>query len=206
MMSLALAQPAKTPAAPPAAPAAKGAPAATPAKGAPAVPGDKAPAVKPAEPPKPPEAPAELAAMAKNMAGTWKCTGQADMGGQMNDVKATITFKVEPTLNKFWMQANFVGTAGKMPPFKFTSFTTYDASAGKFWRTSINGRGGHGWAVGTMTDKKVSWEGEAKWVAGDVKTRDSEEMISPKEFKVVGEASKDGGKTWSKDHEATCKK
>jgi hypothetical protein len=183
-----------------------------PAKGAPATPADKAPpAAKPAAaekmvPPKPPEAPPEIAAMAKSMAGTWKCTGQAEMGGQMNDVKATITFKVEPTLSKFWMQANFVGTAGKMPPFKFTTFTTYDSATQKFWRTNINARGGHAVSTGTMTDKKVSWEGDAKWMAGDVKIRDTEEMVSPKEFKVFGEYSKDGGKTWTKDHEATCKK
>ena len=190
-----------------------------PAKGAPAVPPEakKAPpADKPAAPPaadqkmpppKPPEAPAELAEFAKGMAGTWKCTGTAELGGQMMDVKATITHKVDPNLNKFWIQTSFSGGAAKMPPFKFAGYTTYDSAAKKLWRVEVNGHGGHGWAWGTIADKKVSWEGEARWPGGvDVKMRESEEMVSPKEVKVVGEYSKDGGKTWSKDHDAVCKK
>lgn len=191
-----------------------------PAKGAPAVPpeakkapppAEKAPAPpaadKPATPPKPPEAPAELADFAKNMSGTWKCTGQAELGGTMMDVKATITHKIDPNLNKFWVQTNFTGTAGKLPPFKFVGYATYDATAKKLWRTAVNARGGHGWAWGTIADKKITWEGESRWPGGvDVKTRDTDEMVSPKEVKVLGEYSKDGGKTWNKDHEATCKK
>ena len=157
--------------------------------------------------PKPAEAPPELAEMAKGMAGTWKCTGQAEMGGQMLDVKATITHRVDPNLNKFWVVSNFIGTAAKMPAFKFTGYMTYDATAKKLWRTAVNARGGHGWAWGTIADKKVTWEGEQRWPSGvDVKARDTEEMVSPKEMKVLGEYSKDGGKTWSKDHEAVCKK
>jgi hypothetical protein len=128
------------------------------------------------------------------------------MGGQMQDVKASISFKVEPTLNKFWVQGSFTGTAGKMPPFKFTSYTTYDATAKKLWRVSINGRGGHSTVSGTMADNKTTWEGDAHFMMGDVKVRETEEMVSPKEMKVLGEYSKDGGKTWSKDHEAVCKK
>jgi hypothetical protein len=187
---------------PPAADAKKPAPPADKA----APPAEKAAAEKMA-PPKPPEAPAELADMAKNMAGSWKCTGQAELGGQMMDVKATITHKVDPNLNKFWINTSFTGTAGKLPPFKFFGYTTYDATAKKLWRVNVNGRGGHGWAWGTMADKKVTWEGEARWPGGvDVKVRESEEMVSPKEVKVLGEYSKDGGKTWSKDHEASCKK
>jgi hypothetical protein len=140
------------------------------------------------------------------MNGAWKCVGQAEIGGQMMDVKATITHKVDTNLNKFWIQTAFVGTAGKLPPMKFTGYTTMDPATKKLWRVSVNGRGGHGTQTGTMADKKVTWEGDSHWPSGDVKTRETEEMISAKEIKVVGEYSKDGGKTWSKDHEATCKK
>ncbi len=173
-----------------------------PAAGAPAM-----PAVRPAEPPKPPEAPkpaAELTDTLKAMAGTWKCTGTADMGGTTMDVKATITHKRD--LDGFWIQSNFVGTAGKMPPFKFTMMTTYDAAAKKWWRTSVNGRGGHMTATGTQAGTKTTWEGDARMMGNDVKVRDTEERVGPKEWKVLGESSKDGGKTWMKDHEATCKK
>ena len=90
---------------------------------------------------------------------------------------------------------------------KFVMYTTYDATAKKLWRTAVNGRGGHSSGWGTIADKKTTWEGEARWPGGvDVKTRETEEMVSPKEVKIVGEYSKDGGKTWNKDHDASCKK
>jgi hypothetical protein len=190
-----------------------------PAKGAPAAPAEKKapppaeskpappPAEKPAGPPKPPEVPAELVELTKQMAGTWKCAGQSSVMDQMIDVKATINHKADTTLNKFWIQSTFTGTAAKLPPMKSTWYTTFDPTSKKLWRVTVNARGGHGTAWGTIADKKITWEGEARWPSGvDVKTRTTEEMISPKEVKVVGEASKDGGKTWAKEVDATCKK
>jgi hypothetical protein len=198
-----------------------------PAKGAPAVPAaeKKAPPPaadakkpappapttdKPATPPKPAEAPPELADFAKKMGGTWKCTGQAEVMGQMIDVNATITHKVDATLNKFWIQTSFSGSAAKMPkapPMKSLWYTSYDPNAKKLWRVTMNARGGHGWELGTVSDTKLSWEGEQHWADGtDAKVRGTEEWVSPKEVKAVGEYSKDGGKTWTKDHDATCKK
>ena len=165
----------------------------------------------PAEPPKPAEPAQELKDAAKGMAGTWKCTGQAEVMGQMIDVKATITHKVD-SLGGFWINTSFTGTAAakemaKMPPMKSTWYTTYNANQKKWYRTMMNGRGGVGWGWGTMTGTKASWEGEAHWPDGtDVKTRATEEMVSPKEMHATGEYSKDGGKTWNKDHDATCKK
>src|SRR5262245_51772022 len=67
--------PAKTPAAEKAAP-----PAGKPAEKAPA---------PPAAMPELPRPPQELADLAKTMTGTWRCTGTADMGGTMIDVKST---------------------------------------------------------------------------------------------------------------------
>jgi hypothetical protein len=163
-----------------------------------------APEAKPAKPPEMPKPPQEIADAIKARAGTWKCTGTAEMGGQTGDVKATVTFKTD--LNGWWMQSSFTGTMAKMPAFKFTSFTTYDAAMSKFYRVSMNASGGHSTVWGTVSDKKITWEGDARWRGADVKVRDTEEMVGPKEVKVLGEASKDGGKTWTKDHEATCKK
>jgi hypothetical protein len=185
-------------------------------KKAPAPPADKkappadkkAPDAKPvdtaAKPPEMPKPAPELVEMAKAMNGTWKCTGQADLGGSMGDVKATISHKAD--LDNFWIQTSFTGTAGKLPPFKFTMLTTYDAASKKFWRTRVTGRGGHAVEWGTAAGTKVSWEGDARMMGNDIKTRETEEMVSPKEVHVVGEMSKDGGKTWTKDHDATCKK
>jgi hypothetical protein len=157
---------------------------------------------KPAEMPKPPQ---EIADFAKAMAGTWNCTGTAEMGGQTGEAKATITHKLD--LDGWWIQSSFTGTIAKAPgAFHFTSYTTYDAAKKQWFRTMVNGHGGHAQSWGTHTGNKTTWEGDAHWQGNDVKVRDTEEVVSPKEVHVVGEYSKDGGKTWNKDHDATCKK
>jgi len=156
--------------------------------------------------PKPPEPAPELVEMGKGMNGAWKCTGKADVRGTTMDIKATITHKVNANLNKMWIESNFVGTAAKMPAMKFTMYTTYDAAAKKFRRVSVNGMGGMSTGWGTLTDKKISWEVEASGPMGSFRTRQTEEFISAKEVKVTGELSKDNGKTWVFDHDATCKK
>jgi hypothetical protein len=170
-------------------------------------PADKAPAAgAPAVAPKPPQPAAELVDAGKAMNGAWKCTGKADVRGTTMDIKATITHKVNANLNKMWIESNFVGTAAKLPPMKFTMYTTYDEAAKKFRRVSVNGMGGWSTSTGTLTDKKFSFEGEAQGPMGTYKMRHNEEMISPKEVRVTGELSRDGGKTWVFDHDATCKK
>lgn len=190
-------------------PPAKGAPAAPAEKKAPPPAADKAapPAAEKMVPPKPPAVPTELVDAGKQWGGTWRCTGQSMIGEQMMDTKATVTHTPDATLNKFWLKTTFTGTAAKLPPMKSTWFTTYDPNAKKLYRMMVNARGGHSTSWGTIADKKITWEGEAHWATGtDVKTRTTEELISAKELKVSGEASKDGGKTWSKEFEATCKK
>ena len=179
-----------------------------PKAGAPGQPPDKkapdAKAEKVAEPPKEaPKPPAELADMAKGMAGTWTCTGQADLGGKLVDVKGTIVHKVD--LDGWWIASTLTGTAGKLTMHS-TFLTTYDAAMKKFYRSTANGRGGHATLWGTQSDMKLSWEGDSRVGGNDVKLRGGDEMVSAKEVHVAGEYSKDGGKTWSKDHDVTCKK
>lgn len=155
------------------------------------------------EAPKAPEMkpPQELTDLAKAMVGTWKCTGQADFGGQKIDIKGTVVHKVD--LDGFWIASSLTGTAGKLTVHS-TFLTTYDAGKKKFFRTTANGRGGHTTSWGTLTDKKVSWEGEARWNGNDVKTRTTEDM-SGKDVHITGESSKDG-KTWTFENDITCKK
>jgi hypothetical protein len=181
-------------------------PAPTPAQAAPPV--DTVPVAppQPTAPPKPPAPPQEIVDLGKAMAGTWKCTGQIDVGGTKLDVKATVTHKVDTTLNKFWIVSNFVGTAAKLPPMKFTMYTGYDSNAKKLFRTSTNSIGGHNTTTATYDAKKIAYEGEASGPYGVVKVRNNEEMVSPKEAHVFGEVSKDNGKTWTFDHDVTCKK
>jgi hypothetical protein len=170
------------------------------AGGAPAVPADAKKAPPDAKPPGPPQ---ELADMAKAMAGTWKCTGKADMGGTLGDIKGTITHKAD--LDGFWIVSSLNATAAK-GTMHGTFMTTYDAGAKKFYRQTANSHGGHGTAWGTMTGTKMAWEGDAHFMGKDMKIRGSEEIVSPKETHVSGEYSDDGGKTWKPDHDVTCKK
>jgi hypothetical protein len=150
--------------------------------------------------------PAELTKLAKQLAGTWKCAGAA-RAGEGAESRGTVVHKVDTNLNKFWIQSTLTRNAPKTGPLKSIWFTTYDASKNKLYRTTMHGRGGFGTAFGTVTDTKISWEGEARTPAGeDLKRRYTEELVSPKEMKVSGESSGDGGKTWTKQFEHTCKK
>lgn len=154
------------------------------------------------EVPKPPQ---EVADMAKAMSGSWTCSGKADMGGTMLDVKGTVTHKID--LEGWWIQTTITSTAGKMPgAMHMTFMTTYDGASKKWYRETANSMGGHGTAWGTQADKKMSWEGEGRFSGTDVKSRYAEETVSAKEVHLSGEYSKDGGKTWKPDHDVSCKK
>jgi hypothetical protein len=154
------------------------------------------------EAPKPPQ---ELTDLAKSMGGTWQCTGKVDVGGTMhNDAKGTVTHKVD--LDGFWISSSITSSLPGLGEMHAIFLTAYDASAKKFYRLTANSRGGHGTGWGTAAGKKISWEGDSHFPTGDVKFRGSEEMVSPTEVHVLGEYSKDGGKTWTPDHELTCKK
>ena len=142
--------------------------------------------------------------MAKAMSGTWTCTGKADIGGTMMDVKGTATHKL--ALDNYWIETTINATAGKLPPLHMTFLTTYDAGAKKWYRTTVNSVGGHGTHWGTQADKKMSFEGDVHTMGHDAKTRQSEELVSAKESHETGEYSLDGGKTWKPDHDITCKK
>jgi hypothetical protein len=182
----------------PAAPA-KDAKAAPPAKDA-----KDAKAAPPAEMPKPS---AELQDMGKKMAGTWKCTGQAFMDmkdpTKAMDVKGAITNKMD--LDNWWIQSS-LATTGKMP-FKFTSYTGYDAASKKWNRYGVDNMGGarEQSSMG-MKDGKILWEGQSNSPMGPMKLRDTEEMNKDGSFHTLGEMSMDGGKTWVKEHDVTCKK
>lgn len=169
--------------------------------------GKKAPeAPKKLEAPKPPQ---ELADMAKQAAGTWKCTGKAAMDPsdmmKMSDMKMTMTMKLD--LDKWWIKGD-MASAGPAP-FKGTMYTTYDATAKKWIRVSVDNMGGSETATSMgPKDNKFVWEGDARSPMPGMtamKTRTTEE-VSAKETKLLGEGSMDGGKTWVMAWEADCKK
>jgi hypothetical protein len=183
-----------------------------PKKEAPKAPEAKkeAPAIKAPEPAKMPEmkpAP-EVAAMAKGMAGNWKCTGKMvmdPMKADMTDFTGTFKAALDPT--KYWVKGEWSGAGGKM---KGTMFVTYDAMSKKWFRHMMNNMGGGGMESSDglpagATEGKMTWMGEHHGMGMQHKTRNTEE-IAAKSNKMTSEMSMDGGKTWKTMMEMTCTK
>jgi hypothetical protein len=173
--------------------------AAKPDAKAPAAP-DKAAAMPEMKPP------AELAEMAKGAGGTWHCKGQG-MDHTMKMVDMTATMKIKLDVANWWAHASFESKMGK-EPFQFESFTTFDPKS-KSWKRVMVESGG-GWLSGEsagMKDNKIDWELTSHSAMGDGKFRDHEDLSDAKAgAKMWGEFSMDGGKTWTKVYEMTCKK
>lgn len=163
---------------------------------------------KKVEPPKAEmtKAPQELAEMAKTMAGTWKCTGKAvqdpNKPTEMTDMKMTVKMALD--MNGWWIKSTM--DAGKA--FKGEEYVTYDAAAKKFVSIMRDSMGGSEAKTSAgVKDGKIVWEGEARGMGMTMKSRASSDMTDAKAgVKMMGEYSMDGGKTFVKAWEATCKK
>ena len=172
------------------------------AKGAPA----------PKEAPKPameaPKPAPEIAAMAKSMAGNWKCAGKMVMDPSKPDMADfSGTFKAALTPDKWWVKGDWTAGGGKM---KGMMFVTYDAAAKKWYRHMMDnmGMGGMEWSSGLpagAAEGKMVWEGEHHGMGMQHKTRNTEE-VAAKSNKMTSEVSMDGGKTWKTMMEMTCTK
>lgn len=172
---------------------------------APAAPAAPA-ATKPAPPPMM-KAPQELADMAKMSSGTWKCTGEAMEPGNPVKQPMTATFKQALALDGWWLHTTFESKMGK-EPYKFESFTTYDASAKKWKRIMVSTYGG--WNTGEsagLVNNKMDWEMAAHSAMGEGMFRDHLDLSDPKAgAKMMGEMSIDGGKNYLPVYSMTCKK
>ena len=150
--------------------------------------------------------PQELADMAKVMNGTWKCTGKAaGMDGKtMADMTGTMKPKLE--MDGCWMHDSFDAKMGKMP-FHFESYTTVDSK--KQWHRVMAESGG-GMSVGSSDgpkDNKMDWTLDSQGPMGAGKFKDHVDWSDMKAgVKAWGEMSMDGGKTFNKVYEMTCKK
>ncbi len=169
------------------------------AKAAPAGSGSGSAAKAPAmEMPKPPT---ELADMQKKMVGTWKCTGKAGgPDGQMHDTTGNMQFSVD--LDKWWSKATLTET-GTKTPYKFESFTSYDAASKKWVEISIDNIGGY--SVMNSTDM-TSWTGSSTAMGHTVQTKSTRTHVSDKDVKVEDSMSMDNGKTWMPTVSVECKK
>jgi hypothetical protein len=184
-------------------PAAKGAPAPTAdKKAAPTptpTPTDKAAPVAPAGMPKPG---AEIAGAFKAMSGNWKCAGTSIGPDMKTEIPTKGTIKNKMDLDKWWIVTSMAET--KKGGYKFTSYTSFD---GKKWtRAMFDNMGGHDFTESTgMKDNKMVWDGTSVGMGMTMKSRHTEQVVSPKEIKLIGEYSMDG-KQWMKGYDVTCKK
>jgi hypothetical protein len=170
----------------------------------------KAPESKPAPPaaPEMPKPPAEIAAFAKQAAGSWKCKGTtADMTNPTATIAMTATVKTKSDLDGWWLSDSMTGKAGKTT-FKMSAYTTYDAKSAKWRRVSVDNGGTQ--MVGTsdgMKDGKMTFNMDTMGPWGGGMFRDYTDMSDMKAgAKMWGEMSMDKGKTWSKVYDMTCKK
>jgi hypothetical protein len=153
-----------------------------------------------------PKAPQEVTDMAKSLAGTWKCDGTA-MGPDMKEAKMTATMKSKADLDGFWLHDSFEGTVTGMK-YKMEAFTTYDAAAKKFRRTSVANDGAL--MTGTsdgMKDMKIEFDMDSFSPHGQNLLKDHVDASDLKKgVHAWGEVSMDKGKTWAKVYDETCKK
>jgi hypothetical protein len=153
------------------------------------------------------KAPAEIADMAKQMAGTWRCKGQA-LGPDMKTmVNMTGTMRSKLEMEKWWIHDTFDSAMGKNK-YHYDSYVTYDANSKKWHRVMLESGGG--WSTGDsagMQGGKIDWDLTANSMMGQAMFRDHTDASDPKAgVKTWGEVSMDKGKTWTKVYDVTCKK
>lgn len=176
-----------------------------PAEPKPAVPKPADPKAMP--PPPEPPLPPEIDALAKTLAGTWKCKGDEwdDKGGK---APITATNKVKLDLDNWWISETL--EVKGLRTFKMMAFSTYDKLSRKWRRVAIMNRGGQ--LIGTsdgMKDQgqKMTWNLDLMSPMGAALFRDHLDLSEPKVgLKASGEISMDRGKSWLKSYEMTCKK
>jgi hypothetical protein len=161
-----------------------------------------------------PKPPAEIAATLKAMGNRMNCTGTTWGGADgKTEMKMKGTGTSALALDGWFIKGSVTMTMGEgkaKGTLKIDNYMTWDAKAGK-WR-SIGAANDGAIMVGTS---EMSKDGKSMdsmsdmygGMMGDGKFREHGDMSDPKAgMHMVGEKSNDGGKTWSKVYDMTCKK
>ena len=161
-----------------------------------------------------PKPPAEIAATLKAMGNRMTCTGTTWGGADgKTEMKMKGTGTSALALDGWFIKGSATMTMGEgktKATLKIDSYMTWDAKAGK-WRT-VGAANDGSIMVGTSTmgaDGKSmeSMSDMYGGMMGDGKFREKGDMSDPKAgMHMTGEKSNDGGKTWSKVYDMTCKK
>lgn len=159
-----------------------------------------------------PKPPPQIAEMMKTMGARMRCTGMAMGGPEMNtEMKITgnVTSKVD--LDGWYIRSVMNATMGEgrnAMKLKMESLSTYDATAQKWRGASAMNDGG--FMVSTsegLREGKMESTSETWGPMGAGRFREQVDATDPKAgIKMLGEMSKDDGKTWNKVYEMTCKK
>lgn len=152
-------------------------------------------------PPPPPKAPPEVAALAKQVAGTYACKGVTFVGnGASTPLAAKLSIKL--ALGNAWLEASLVETqAGGI---SFDDYRTFDDVSQQWTRLQLASSTGHvAWT--SLGDKSGTWtwDGTATSTRGTMQVRDYEQ-IGNRQLKLWGEALLGG--SWQKLYELTCKR
>ena len=189
-------------------------PAGGPAAGAPATPHAAVVAPMPpakTPPPEPEMKPApEIADAAKAMVGSYKCKG-VDFNPDGSSRPSLSTMKISSELDGFYILVDLQEqkTKENATPFKAKMYRTYDAEAKKWTNTMLATAPG-GPLTMTTTDAmggQVTWTGSFQMMGHAFTEKSHEEPdAKTKSVHIWGEFSMDGGKTFNKDYDITCKK
>ena len=155
----------------------------------------------PLPPPAPVKPPAEIAALAKQVAGSYACKGVTFVGnGASTPLAAKLSIKL--ALGDAWLEASLVETgAGGI---SFDDYRTFDAVSQQWTRLQLASTTGHvTWT--SLGDKSGSWtwEGTATSPRGTMQVRDYEQ-VGNRQLTLWGEALLGGA--WQKLYEVTCKR
>ena len=159
-----------------------------------------------------PKPPAEIKDALKQMGTRQTCTG-ISWGGPdgKQEMKTTATGTNALALDGWWIKGSTtlkMGTGKTAGTMKIDSYMTWDGKLGK-WR-SVGMSSDGSLMVGTADYKDGKLESVSDTfggMMGNGKWREHGDMTDPKAgMKMSGEMSMDGGKTWTKVYEMTCKK
>jgi hypothetical protein len=190
------------------------APAGSAAAGAPA---PHAAAVVAPMPPKQPPAPMpemkpaqEVTDAAKVMVGSYKCKG-VDFNPDGSSRPSLLTMKISTELGGYYILVDLQEQKSKDNPTPFVAkmYRTFDAGSKKWIDTIIASAPGGPMTMNTTDTMggQVTWTGTASMMGQTFTEKSHEEPdAKTKSVHLWGEVSLDGGKTFAKEYDVTCKK
>ena len=162
-------------------------------------------------PPMPEMKPApEVAEAAKAMSGSYKCKGNV-MNPDGSSKPSLGSLKISADMDGYYLLVDLAQqkTKENPTPFKAHMFRTYDPSS-KTWSMVMIATAPGAPIVATTTDAMsgpVTWTSTGAMMGQKFTEKSHEEFdAKSKSLHMWGEYSMDGGKTFLKDYDTTCKK